>query len=100
MVLVAARALLFSFFNVPAPTEIYTLSLHDALPIYSSGANALVSGVMKMLALYFGTDDVTFSVTSTNPNANPNSRTYARFTDAALDVVEARILQEIGRAHV
>src|SRR5438105_15184582 len=23
------------FFNVPAPTEIYTLSLHDALPIYS-----------------------------------------------------------------
>src|SRR5207249_11558808 len=24
---------LFFFFNVPAPTEIYTLSLHDALPI-------------------------------------------------------------------
>src|SRR5438045_7773607 len=23
----------FSFFNHPAPTEIYTLSLHDALPI-------------------------------------------------------------------
>src|SRR5437016_10896978 len=23
----------FFFFNVPAPTEIYTLSLHDALPI-------------------------------------------------------------------
>src|SRR5437773_9979924 len=26
---------LFFFFNHPAPTEIYTLSLHDALPIYS-----------------------------------------------------------------
>src|SRR5438034_3758990 len=25
--------LLFFFFNAPAPTEIYTLSLHDALPI-------------------------------------------------------------------
>ena len=25
---------MFFFFNVPAPTEIYTLSLHDALPIY------------------------------------------------------------------
>src|SRR5947207_12254982 len=25
--------LLFFFFNDPAPTEIYTLSLHDALPI-------------------------------------------------------------------
>jgi hypothetical protein len=64
-------------------------------PDHSSGANALVSGVMKMLALYFGTDEVTFTVTSTNPNANPNSRTYATFTAAALDVVEARILQGI-----
>src|SRR5437870_13014475 len=27
--------LLFFFFNDPAPTEIYTLSLHDALPIYA-----------------------------------------------------------------
>src|SRR5438034_11145306 len=26
--------LLFFFFNDPATTEIYTLSLHDALPIY------------------------------------------------------------------
>src|SRR5205809_5288889 len=26
------------FFNDPAPTEIYTLSLHDALPIYCSPA--------------------------------------------------------------
>src|SRR5437762_4783136 len=25
----------FFFFNAPATTEIYTLSLHDALPIYS-----------------------------------------------------------------
>src|SRR2546430_5784398 len=25
----------FFFFNDPAPTEIYTLSLHDALPIYA-----------------------------------------------------------------
>lgn len=64
-------------------------------PDHSSGANALVSGVMQMLALYFGTDEVNFTVTSANPNANPNSRTYVSFTDAALDVVEARILQGI-----
>src|SRR5690242_21070927 len=25
---------MFFFFTAPAPTEIYTLSLHDALPIY------------------------------------------------------------------
>src|SRR5215813_15600207 len=28
----------FFFFNDPAPTEIYTLSLHDALPISASSA--------------------------------------------------------------
>src|SRR5437899_9282517 len=28
----------FFFFNDPATTEIYTLSLHDALPIYAKGA--------------------------------------------------------------
>src|SRR5438270_13931645 len=31
--LVKCSALLFFFFNDTAPTEIYTLSLHDALPI-------------------------------------------------------------------
>src|SRR3954449_12455568 len=30
------RVLRFFFFNDTATTEIYTLSLHDALPIYSS----------------------------------------------------------------
>src|SRR5690554_7252685 len=30
--------LYFFFFTPPAPTEIYTLSLHDALPICSDGA--------------------------------------------------------------
>src|SRR5690242_21060162 len=30
------HSLCFFFFNDPAPTEIYTLSLHDALPISST----------------------------------------------------------------
>src|SRR5438309_6909 len=30
---------LFFFFNAPAPTEIYTLSLHDALPISTAARN-------------------------------------------------------------
>src|SRR5262250_3695033 len=29
------RSLILFFFNAPAPTEIYTLSLHDALPIFA-----------------------------------------------------------------
>jgi hypothetical protein len=64
-------------------------------PDASSGANGVTSGATKMLALYFGTDEVTFTVTSANTNANPNVRIYTSFTDAALDVVEARILQGI-----
>ena len=47
-------------------------------PTIAPALMALVSGVMKMLALYFGTDNVTFTVTSNNPNANPNSKTYAQ----------------------
>src|SRR5947209_10973023 len=39
---------LFFFFNDPATTEIYTLSLHDALPILSgtSAAAPFVSGAL------------------------------------------------------
>src|SRR5207302_8051408 len=35
----------FFFFNDPAPTEIYTLSLHDALPI----SNALRSSSLRQI---------------------------------------------------
>src|SRR5437879_10354524 len=38
------RSLLFLFsffFNAPATTEIYTLSLHDALPIFLTGAGVV-----------------------------------------------------------
>src|ERR1043165_6977054 len=34
------------FFNDPAPTETYTLSLHDALPIYLHHATGLASRSM------------------------------------------------------
>lgn len=64
-------------------------------PDQSSGANALISGVMEVLRLYFGTDRMEFTLTTQNPNAVPNTRTYTRFSDAALEVVDARILQGI-----
>jgi hypothetical protein len=64
-------------------------------PDYSSGANAVTGAITRMLKLFFGTDHFTFVVTSNNPMAIPPTRTYARFSDAASDVVEARILQGI-----
>src|SRR5207248_11527368 len=34
------------FFNDPAPTEIYTLSLHDALPILRGQSRSVVCGAL------------------------------------------------------
>src|SRR5256885_8501079 len=43
----------FFFFNDTATTEIYTLSLHDALPIYTS-----THGALGALAFGIGTSEV------------------------------------------
>src|SRR5205814_9985274 len=37
------------FFNDPAPTEIYTLSLHDALPIFSTLSQSPMLGFHKQM---------------------------------------------------
>src|SRR5438270_10649906 len=41
----------FFFFNDPAPTEIYTLSLHDALPILSGGPGRRGLGLVFLVAV-------------------------------------------------
>jgi len=60
-------------------------------PDYTSGANSLSGSVTRMLARFFGTDEVIFSTTSNHPLAVQKTRTYCRFSDAAEDVVNARI---------
>jgi len=62
---------------------------------YISGANAASWAAMRALKLFFGTDHFTFALTSSNPLANPPTRTYTRFSDAGKEVLEARILQGI-----
>jgi hypothetical protein len=64
-------------------------------PDYTSGANNVTGAVTRMLALYFRTQEMTFSVTTTNPLAVQQTRTYNRFADAAHDVVIARIYEGI-----
>ncbi|MHC1763950.1 MAG: vanadium-dependent haloperoxidase [Verrucomicrobiia bacterium] len=64
-------------------------------PEHCSGANALMASTTKSMALFFGTDRMTFPVTTTHPNADPNTRTYTRISDVQTDVIEARILQGI-----
>lgn len=69
-------------------------------PEYTSGANALTGAATMMLANVFGTDRVSFSMTSTfvhptTGQAPTNPRVYSRFSDAAQDVVDARIYEGI-----
>ena len=64
-------------------------------PDYTSGANNVTGAATRALALFFGTNEMTFSVTTTNPAALQQVRTYNRFSDAAADVVNARIYEGI-----
>ena len=64
-------------------------------PDYTSGANPAAGALTRMLELYFGTDDITFTVISANPLAVPNTRTYHRFSDLSWDTVDVRIYQGI-----
>ena len=60
-------------------------------PDYTSGANCLAGAMTRTLQLYFGTDRVTFDVTTLVPQAVTKTRTYHRFSEAAQDMVNARI---------
>jgi hypothetical protein len=61
-------------------------------PDYTSGANNVTGAMTHTLQLYFGTDRVAFDIESRAPQAIQKIRRYYRFSDAAEDVVNARIL--------
>jgi hypothetical protein len=64
-------------------------------PEYTSGANNVTGALTRSLALFFGKDEVTFTVTSEYPQAVQKTRTYGRFSDMASDMVDVRIYQGI-----
>lgn len=65
-------------------------------PDYTSGANNVTSALVNSLTLFFGTDHMTFSVTTTNLGPTiEDTRTYRRFSDVAEEVVNARIYEGI-----
>src|SRR5687767_8201155 len=67
-----------------------------AYPDHSSGANNISSATLRSLLLFFGTNSMTFSVTTTNTGPTvQDTRTFTHFTDAAEEVVDARIYQGI-----
>ncbi len=60
-------------------------------PDYTSGANGVTGALTRSLALFFGKDDMTFTVTSDYSEAAKKTRTYNRFSDMASDMVDVRI---------
>jgi hypothetical protein len=64
-------------------------------PDHSSGANCITGSVTAMLQLFFGTDELVFTVSSPNAGLVTNPRSFTRLSDAAQEVVDVRIFQGI-----
>jgi hypothetical protein len=64
-------------------------------PDHTSGANNASAAATRSLELFFCTDRMTFTVLTTNTASPITQITYTRFSDAAQDVVNARIWQGI-----
>jgi hypothetical protein len=64
-------------------------------PDYTSGANGVTGALTRSLALFFGKDDMTFTVTSDYSEAAKKTRNYNRFSDMASDMVDVRIYHGI-----
>jgi hypothetical protein len=61
-------------------------------PDYTSGANSVAGSVSRILSHFFGTDEMTFTVSTAVPQAVLKTRVYHHFSEVADDMVEARIL--------
>ena len=64
-------------------------------PDYSSGANNISGAATAILRLFFERDEFEFSISSAAMGLTTNPRHYHRFSDAAQEVVDARVLQGI-----
>lgn len=60
-------------------------------PEYPSGHADISGAVSHVLRLFFGTDEVTFQMVTTNPNAPQQTRTFTRFSQAENEVIDARV---------
>ena len=89
----------FFFFNDTATTEIYTLSLHDALPI-SGGATANSLGQLAQTEIVDFLQKDLNSDFSVVRNGYINLKGYNNKGGMPFDIVVSRNNKEIGRAHV
>jgi hypothetical protein len=62
---------------------------------HSSGANCLTGSIVATLQLFFRTDRFDFEISSGATGLQTNPRRYRRFSDAAQEMVDVRVLQGI-----
>ena len=76
-------------------------------PDHHSGANLLTASTTGILRLFFGSDELSFSVSSSAANLVVNPRHYTRLTQVEQELVDVRVYQgihfrtadELGRLH-
>jgi hypothetical protein len=60
-------------------------------PEYPSGHASTSGAVSHVLRLFFGSDELNFQMTTTNPNAPQKTRIFSRFSQAEKEVIDARV---------
>ncbi len=60
-------------------------------PEYTSGHASTSGAISHVLRLFFGTDELNFQMTTTNPNALQKTRAFTSFSQAEDEVVNARV---------
>lgn len=65
-------------------------------PDYTSGANNLAGSATRALSLFFGTNEMDFTITTTNTGPTvDDTRGFSSFSEVRNEIVEARILEGI-----
>jgi hypothetical protein len=81
--------------NLEADPDWQPLINTPNFPEYPSGHAAVSGAVSHVLRLFFGTDELSFQMTTTNLDALQKTRTFARFSEAEDQVVDARVYEGI-----
>lgn len=76
-------------------TDWTPFAVTPAYPDYTSGANCVTGAITTILQLFFDTDEVEFTVTSSVAGLLTNPRVYTRLSDVQRDMVDVRIYQGI-----
>src|SRR5438874_4075227 len=90
----------FFFFNDTATTEIYTLSLHDALPIFAHGGELFIEEVLADARAFAGRDaQARPTITGVGPLDRKSTRLNSSHVEISYAVFCLKKKKNIKRHH-